>query len=187
MKTPRLTFVIILAAVSLFALTAHATLLKQLTLETQVQQSATIVKGIVVSSHTELRNKIPYTLSSVRITESLKGSHTVNDIVTIRQRGGTVGQYKVHADGDPIIKTGTVYLMFLIPSKGEYVLSGMAQGLYTISDKSGASVISNEVSTPRLDVKTGVITSGPILQPKPASEFVNEVKALIRQHSTREN
>jgi|GEM_PF-6612375 len=187
MKTPRLLFVILLFAVSLFALTAHATLLKQLTLETQVQQSATIVKGIVVSSHTELRNKIPYTLSSVRIAESLKGSHTVNDIVTIRQRGGTVGQYEVHADGDPIIKAGTAYLMFLLPSKGEYVLSGMAQGLYTISTEKDTSVISNEISTPRLDVKTGVITSGPILSPRPASEFINEVKALIRQQSPREN
>ena len=186
MKSPRIALIAICIAVSGLSLTAEATILKFFSLEAQVKQSTIIVQGTVMSSKTEIRNKIPYTLSDIHITETLKGTVAKNMNVTVRQRGGSVGTYAVHADGDPVLKPGTNCLLFLIASKGEYVLSGMAQGIYTIEQKGSLATISNMVTTPRLNTTTGEIASGPILAPQSADAYLARVREVVTAQNTTE-
>ena len=90
MKPSRIALIAAFIAVSVISVTADATILQFFSLETQVKQSTIIVQGNVVSSRTEVRNNIPYTLSEIYITETVKGTVAQHATVTVRHNTATV-------------------------------------------------------------------------------------------------
>ncbi len=123
----------------LWAGSAHATVVKSLSLKQMTKAADVIVVGEVVervSSWNEEKTRI-YTVTRIRIGETLKGSAGAAEL-QVRQIGGTLDGLTQQIVGNAKLKQGEEVLLFLDQDESlpfHYVV-GMAQGKFTI-DRTG--------------------------------------------------
>lgn len=94
---------------------------------------------------------IPFTITAISVLEVLKGDAKVGDNLQLRQVGPRVGS------NQPVVTPGVDYLGFLVPfellpgtSTGQYVIVGVAAGLYRASNGTFARVDSQSPRLPGL-------------------------------------
>jgi len=168
------------AAPAMIAVTpALASLFVAYDLPMQVEQSGLIITATAGGSRVELRDKVPYTYTDLVVESCLKGDHAPGDTVTLRQRGGDVGQWSLWAQGDPKLEKGGRYVLFLLPSQGQFVLSGMAQGLARITVKDRVAYAENPLVISRYLPREGRVTQGRVLAPTPLADYLAEVARLV--------
>ena len=124
---------------------ASATIVRALTVEQMAQESDAVIFGTVskqTSGWNDSKTRI-YTVTTIVVKESWKGSHRNGASVNIRQIGGTVGQLTQRVVGNAKFTAGEEVVVFLerSPSEEIYFVMGMAQGRIGVtSGPSGPSI-----------------------------------------------
>lgn len=101
-----------------------------------------IIRGLLESSSTHLRENVVFTMNEVKITEVISGDINEGDIIDILQTGGIYESIvSPPIESTPLLKDGESYLLYLKltdyhPKYGQYYLiSGGYQGLALINDR----------------------------------------------------
>ena len=136
---------VLLATTALVAGAAQATIVKQLTLGEMSKRADLIVRGQVVRKsaswnpeHTRI-----YTVSEIRVDESLKGGLAAGTVVPVRQLGGELDGLVQSVAGNATFQPDEEVIVFLDKDDTlpwSYVI-GMAQGKYTVSHAGGADAV----------------------------------------------
>ena len=116
----------------LWSMTVNATTIRSLTIAQRVAKADRVAIALVesieyVKSPTQHRI---YTLTKLRVLEPLKGQITKDLNLTVRQIGGTIGDWTQHVPGDATFVAGKEVLVFLRhdPKDDLHFLVGMGQG-----------------------------------------------------------
>ena len=123
------------AAITL-APTAHATVMVEIPLEDLVRDADAIVLGTVERVGVRLQmdpdgqGMDPHTITVVRVSEWLKGSG--NDLVTIDELGGVMGEMGLRIDGTPEYRPNQRVVVFLHRVDGRLRTLQMAQGAFEV-------------------------------------------------------
>ncbi len=123
---------VLAAALLLLPDTAHATLLRGLSLHELCQRSGVIVRGKVVSRASAWKGGRIYTRVTLRVTSSLRGSHGAGATVSFWRPGGKVGRTVQIIRGTPSFRAGDRVLVFLTQRGTRLFVTGMAQGRFAI-------------------------------------------------------
>lgn len=140
------------SALFLLPNTAHATLLRGLSLDELCQRSGVIVRGKVVSRASAWKGGRIYTRVTMRVSTSLRGSHQQGTTVSFWRLGGKVGRYVQLIRGTPRFSPGDRVLVFLSQRGTRLFVTGMAQGRFAIrqATTTTAATVSQSLSGARL-------------------------------------
>lgn len=126
-----------------------ATTIEPRTVEELTRDSSDVVvatagtpRSIWNAAHT-----IIYTVTTVQIEQALKGKKSGAIVVT--QMGGTLDGIHTKVAGVRQFQTGERDALFLRPSvdmPGTYVITGLMQGRFAITNNNGKEVVSNGIS-----------------------------------------
>lgn len=101
-----------------------------------------IIKGQLVSSNTQLRKDLVFTMNKVKVTEVISGDVAVGDIIDILQTGGTYKNITTQPIEDaPLLEKESSYLLYLsLTDKDKtygqyYLISGGYQGITKVDKK----------------------------------------------------
>ena len=134
-----------LMLVLLSASSAWGSVLLKLELKELTLRSDLIVVGRVVEIRHEVVSRIHYTYTTVEVEQTLRGSIEPNANVTVRQRGGVVGDFEYRVHGDARLARDDRYVLFLFGGDlGVYFLRGMSQGAFTIERKPSAEYVRSQ-------------------------------------------
>jgi hypothetical protein len=174
-----------LASITVAAPPAAATIVKSLSLDEMVKSADVVVHGRVerrVASWNEERTRI-YTVSEIRVEESLKGPARAGEVLRVRQLGGEVDGIAQTIAGNAKLAEGEEVILFLDrdEEKGLHYVVGMAQGKYAV-DRKGAqpTVVRTLDGLSMADVEQGQVRGlrhAPAVQAPPALDVF---KAQIR-------
>jgi hypothetical protein len=122
--------------------------------------SRSVVLAEAVDSRTELRGKIPYTLTRFQVVQSVAGQEAGRSLV-VETRGGVVGEIGFVVPGTPTFARGGRYLLFLDPaSSGNWQLKMSSYGI--LREVAGTGLLRPVPEASQLDVmaRPGVETIG---------------------------
>jgi hypothetical protein len=126
----RLALLALLLAASM-ALPAQATVMQLLAVEDLTRRSSDVIVGQVQASETEwnaAHTRI-YTRIQLRIDETLKGSLTRSQIVTVTQLGGEKDGIRLDYAGRPTFTVGESVVLFTTRAKNnDLIVVGLKQG-----------------------------------------------------------
>ena len=132
----------------------NATTIQSLNFEQRTLRSDRIVIGEVQSVRYEKASTIEriYTVTTIKVIESLKGTAKRNMLLTIRQIGGQIGEWSQFVSGDAKFEANEEVLVFLRhdPRDDLHFLVGMGQGKLTVdlgTDQLGKPVPDKAVRT----------------------------------------
>jgi hypothetical protein len=134
---------LLLGALSVWLLAlpdAHASLVEALDLATLVAESDQVVVAHVLSldSHFDEQGQI-VTDVVMQVEESVKGELAPGAAVTVRRKGGTVGDIGMRVSGEPSFSVGETVLLFAARNSGGVLRPvGMSQGALRVFEKDGA-------------------------------------------------
>ena len=126
------------ALFALFATTsiAGATTLQSLSLTQKTARSDRIILGSVEKIHYEKHPTLKriYTLTTVRVIDSLRGDAKKDMRIMIRQIGGSIGDWTQYVSGNASFKHGEEVLVFLRhnPELDLHFVVGMHQGKLSV-------------------------------------------------------
>lgn len=150
MKRSRSAVIVALAAFAIFgASLAGATTVQKFSVSDLTKKSETIAMARVtdVSSRWDENHKEIYTYITLKVLDGVKGSHK-NDVLTIRQLGGSVDNLISVVPGMPAFKTDEEVVVFLSPKDraGYPWVMGLQQGKYSVdTDANGFKQVWNDV------------------------------------------
>lgn len=119
---------------------ARASLVEALDLTTLVAESDQVIvaRVLALESHFDDRGQI-VTDVTMQVEESVKGQLAPGAAVTVRRKGGTVGDIGMRVSGEPSFSVGeTVVLFAARGSSGVLRPVGMSQGALRVFEKDGA-------------------------------------------------
>jgi len=127
-----------------------AATLQYLSVDQMTSEATSIVRGVVVGSHTTVRGPVVYTLYTLRIAERLKGRSA--NTIDIAVPGGVADGARQTFAGAPQLQPGVEYLIFAWRTKsGLNVILGLSQGLFVITPgASGSDPIATQTATSEL-------------------------------------
>ena len=174
-------------AAGVFAGSVGATIVKSLGLDELSRTADVVVHGHV--EHQESmwgpqRSRI-YTVTKVRVSETLKGDATKDRVLTVRQLGGTVDGISQIIAGNAKLADGEEVIVFLRrdPEEPLHYVVGMAQGKYTVDRSSPQPrVVRNLRGLALAETKDGRLLTP--IEPKAAPErpapSLSAFKAQVR-------
>lgn len=135
------------ACLLLLAGPARGAVIEALSLEKHLDESVTVVRGRVMSIAHTLEGNMPYTITSVKVLESYKGSRTPDEIVRIRQLGGPAGDGVLVVPGDATFELGEEVIVFLHEDgpEGSY-LTALSFSKYTVDRSAGGALVVRDVT-----------------------------------------
>lgn len=140
---------------------ATATTVKPMTVEELTAAATNIVEGQVTDTWATWnpQHTLIYTFTHLRVSKTLKGKS--DEVVTIKQLGGSAGGYTQKVAGVHPMRTGDAAVLFLRPSEardGTMVIIGLMQGNFRIEreTRSGAAVVNNGVADVHQSTVAGV-------------------------------
>ena len=149
MNRVRRTVVLAIAALALFTASyAVATTVQKMSLRDLAKKSDAIVLARVEDETARYdTNKEIYTYITLRVLEPVKGPKK-DEVVTIRQIGGTVDNIASIVPGTPTFRKGEEVVVFLSGKDvaGYPWVMGLQQGKYTVTaDEKGEKHVRNEI------------------------------------------
>ena len=113
---------------------SHATWVKPYSMTSLVLESHSIVRGIVEAVEVIYdpiweRN---YTLSTIRVLETLDGSEVPGDTIVVRQLGGELDGFETRIVGNAILNLESEVVIFARTDGAFHYLIGMSQGKYEV-------------------------------------------------------
>ena len=125
---------------------AYATTIQALSMEQRTQRADRVIIGEVQNIRYEKSSNAQriYTITTIKVIESLKGDAKKDMLLTVRQIGGQMGEWSQHVPGDARFETQEEVLVFLRhdPRDDLHFLVGMGQGKLTVdtdTDRIGKS------------------------------------------------
>ena len=149
MNRVRRTVVLAIAALAMITASyAAATTVEKMSLKDLAKKSDAIVLARVEDETARYdANKEIYTYITLRVLEPVKGPKK-DDVITIRQIGGTVDKIASIVPGTPSFQKGEEVVLFLTKKDGAGYpwVMGLQQGKYSVtSDEQGTKNVRNEV------------------------------------------
>lgn len=182
MKRSRSAVIVALAAFAIFgASLASATTVQKFTISDLAKKSETIAVARVddVSSRWDDNHKEIYTYISLKVLDGIKGSRK-NDVLTIRQIGGSAeGKISV-VPGMPTFNKGEEVVVFLSPKDraGYPWVMGLQQGKYTVSmDANGFKQVRNDVDGLKLMAPNGSVDEAKPAAGQPLTSFLDGIRS----------
>lgn len=132
---------LIVFALSFLAVPANSTIVRSMNLDQLAHEADVVVHGRIThqsSSWNDTKNRI-YTVTKIEVIEAVKGQAKTQQILQIRQIGGTVDGITQTIVGNASLTVGEEVVLFLDrdEKKPLHYVIGMAQGKYTV-DRTGA-------------------------------------------------
>jgi hypothetical protein len=141
-----LKFAIFLAALILVSSVASASIVLKLDVPDMTRLSHAVVVGQVVDTRSEWNSKHEYiqTFTTIRVENPAKGAHEAGQIITVRELGGSVGDYNQAMIGAPTYAPGEKVLVFL-----ERAADGTPGIFQTLALSAGKFIVSTDSQTGR--------------------------------------
>ncbi len=168
---------------------AAATIVKSLGLDELARSADVIVQGRVerrTMSWNDERTRI-YTVSEIRVDESLKGPARAGEALRVRQLGGEVDGIAQSIAGNAKLALGEEVILFLDrdEANGLHYVVGMAQGKYAIDRKGRQpTVVRTLDGLAMAEVEQGRVRglqAPPVVQAPPALEvFKAQIRAALQ-------
>lgn len=96
--------------------------------------TTTVVRGSVISQQYDERPEVYFhSLYEVKVAEVLAG-HVTSTVLTVRLRGGRVGDAVLHTSHEPTLQPGEQVLLYLNPIDTEELASAKAQGFWNFTN-----------------------------------------------------
>jgi hypothetical protein len=173
----------LLSACALLALplSAHATVIKVVELETLARSADVIVRGTTgasVSAFTEDGKQI-HTVTKVRVATTIKG--VADSEIEVRTRGGTVGELTQMISGAPPLGEGREVILFLHRvSPRRFVIEGFVQGRFdVVKGPGGVAHVTQDLSAVGVLGADGAVRPGATLGPIPEADFVARIRKAL--------
>src|SRR5262245_37851356 len=182
MKRSRSAVIVALAAFAIFgASLASATTVQKFSISDLAKKSEAIAVARVddVSSRWDDNHKEIYTYISLKVLDGIKGSRK-NDVLTIRQIGGSAeGKISV-VPGMPTFAKGEEVVVFLSPKDraGYPWVMGLQQGKYTVSvDAQGFKQVRNDVDGLKTLSPMGSVDEAKSAPTQPLASFLDGIRS----------
>lgn len=161
----------------LFPGSAHATLLRGLSLDNLCQRSGVIVRGKVVARGAAWKGGRIYTRITVQVSGSLRGKYRVGQTVSFWRLGGRVGRYAQIVQGTPTFAQGDRVLVFLNRRGKHLFVTGMVQGRFSIrrAAAAGTATVTQSLTGARL-----LGGKRALRRPTTLARFEQRVRAILR-------
>ena len=176
----RIAMVALVAFALTGASTAGATTVQKHSLQELAKKSDAIVLARVEDETARYdANKEIYTYITLRVLEPVKGPQK-DDVITIRQIGGVVGNIASIVPGTPTFKKGEEVVVFLTQkdAAGYPWVMGLQQGKYSVSlDDKGQKSVRNEIGDLKMASPDGSISEGAKVSPDmPLQAFLDGIR-----------
>jgi hypothetical protein len=181
MNRARSAVIVALAAFALLSASlAGATTVQKFSISDLAKKSETIALARVddVSSRWDDNHKEIYTFISLKVLDGVKGSRK-NDVLTIRQIGGSAeGKISV-VPGMPTFTKGEEVVVFLSPKDraGYPWVMGLQQGKFTVStDDNGFKQVRNDVVGLKTMAPNGSVDEATPAAVQPLASFLDGIR-----------
>jgi uncharacterized protein (DUF2141 family) len=185
MNRVRRTVVMAVAALALLGASyAAATTVEKMSLKDLAKKSDAIVLAVVEDETARYdANKEIYTYISLRVLEPVKGPKK-DEVITIRQIGGTVDKIASIVPGTPKFKKGEEVVLFLTKKDGAGYpwVMGLQQGKYSVtSDEQGSKQVRNEYEGLTLVAPGGKSSEAEAGKAQPLQAFLDGLRTDLDQ------
>jgi hypothetical protein len=170
---------------------ARATVLTYLDTKQLTEQSSIIVRGRVFRQEAVRSDRLIWTDTFVKVSEWVKGSGAVGQIVAFRQPGGETKTLGLRVAGAAQFSLGEEVLLFGKSIGKRFVPIGMCLGKYRILKDSAGNLLArrdpNGVSIGRFDQKGrfSIKDGGKLVGEEPLSKLLGEVRAHLGRGGRR--
>lgn len=170
------------AVLTLTPLAAEATLMRAVTFDEKVENSATIVVGrcIRTESRWDASGKHILTWSTFAVDKTIKGNPQPTRELTVVTPGGKVGHIRQDSIGIPEFEKGDENVLFVRNSELGPTVAYLEQGAYEVIHE-GSEAFVRPVTTEavHIDEQRGVAV--PAEAARPLRQFENEVRAAEKR------
>jgi hypothetical protein len=118
-----------------------STILRDISIEELVRTSDLIIQGEVKEISCRMEADHIYTYVSVEISKSIKGEFPQE--ITLRIKGGKIGNIVEKVSGSPSFEKGERVILFLKRKNEFFSVSGMALGKFKIINERGVALVIN--------------------------------------------
>jgi hypothetical protein len=184
MNRARSAVIVALAAFALLSASlAGATTVQKFSISDLAKKSETIALARVddVSSRWDDNHKEIYTYISLKVLDGVKGARK-NDVLTIRQIGGTVDNLISVVPGMPNFTKGEEVVVFLSPKDraGYPWVMGLQQGKYSVStDGNGFKQVRNDVDGLKTMTLDGSVDEAKAASVQPLNSFLDGIRTQL--------
>ena len=183
MNRVRRPIVLALAALALLSASyAAATTVQKMSLRDLAKNSDAIVLARVEDETARYdANKEIYTYITVRVLDPVKGPKK-DDVITIRQLGGTVDKIASIVPGMPTFKKGEEVVLFLTGKDGAGYpwVMGLQQGKYSVTaDEKGEKHVRNEIDGLVLVAPGGKASEAEAGKAQPLQAFLDGLRTQL--------
>jgi len=172
------------ALLAFLPLAANATLMRAVPFDEKVENSAAIIVGRCVRTHSDWdrSGKHILTWSTFAIDRTIKGTPQPNGELTIVTPGGKVGNIRQDSIGVPSFAEGDQHLLFVRNSDVGPTVAYLEQGAYEVV---GDTVRPVETDAVHIDEQRGVAV--PAEEARPLRQFESEVRAAEQRIAFQRN
>jgi hypothetical protein len=179
-RASRLAMVAFAALALVGTSTAYATTVLKMSLKDLARKSDAVVMALVEDQVARYdADKEIYTYITLKVLDPVKGSRK-DDLITIRQLGGIVGNIASVVPGMPTFRKGDEVVVFLTQrdAAGYPGIMGLQQGKYTISqDQNGSKHVRSELDGTVLMDLSGRTSEAPKASPDmPLQSFLDGIR-----------
>ena len=173
--------IVALAALAILSASlAGATTVQKFSLQDLAKKSDTIALAHVedVYARWDDNHKEIYTFITLKVTDGVKNSRK-NDVLTIRQLGGSADGKISVVPGMPTFTTGEEVVVFLSPKDraGYPWVMGLQQGKYTVStDNNGFKQVRNDVDGLKTMSLNGSVDEAKAAPVQPLASFLDGIR-----------
>jgi hypothetical protein len=184
MNRARSAVIVALAAFALLSASmAGATTVQKFSISDLAKKSETIAVASVddVSSRWDDNHKEIYTYISLKVLDGVKGSRK-NDMLTIRQIGGSVDNIISVVPGMPNFRKGEEVVVFLSAKdrSGYPWVMGLQQGKYSVStDGNGFKQVRNDVDGLKTMALDGSVDEAKAASVQPLNSFLDGIRTQL--------
>ncbi|HEY6880130.1 MAG TPA: hypothetical protein VI299_19030 [Polyangiales bacterium] len=170
------------AGISVSTLSARASVVEALDLETLVREADSVVLARVIKSesHYDDRGRI-VTDYQMQVEHVEKGNVALGAAVTVRKLGGIVGDKGMTISGEPSYTDGELVLLFGKGGKSYLRPVGMGQGAMRVSERDGARYVRSDARGMSLVKRGATDKSVPpaVATERKLEELLAEVHSLV--------
>lgn len=185
MNRVRRTVVLAIAALAMITASyAAATTVEKMSLRDLAKKSDAIVLARVEDESARYEsNKEIFTYITLRVLEPVKGPKK-DDVITIRQLGGTVDNIASIVPGTPVFRKGEEVVLFLTrkDAAGYPWVMGLQQGKYSVTaDEQGQKHVRNEIDGLVLVAPGGKTSEADAGMAQPLQAFLDGLRTELNE------
>lgn len=166
-----------------FAGTAAASTLIALDLPRLVEQSDYVIVAHAESKAARYQEGAIVTDVTLKVVSSLKGSAHPGDKLVVTHLGGAVGQVALRVPGAASFTLGQSAVVFLRRAGKDLNVTGMSQGVLSISGSAGAQQVETHTAGATLmqrNAQDQLVPTEPASSKRPLAQLLTEIDQLVK-------